>query len=66
MNQQIIAAVIFLITYAIIVSERLHRTTAALVGAMLMILLGVLPQEEAFHEGPVKNLAYQSLQKSLK
>ena len=48
MNQTLLAGAIFLFTYAIIVSERLHRTTAALMGGMLMILLGILPQEEAF------------------
>ena len=48
MNQQLLAAVIFLITYAIIVSERIHRTTAALLGGMLMIVLGVVPQDEVF------------------
>ena len=48
MNQTLLAGAIFLFTYAIIVSERLHRTTAALMGGMLMVLLGILPQEEAF------------------
>ncbi len=47
MNQTIIAAVIFLVTYAIIVTERVHRTTAALMGGMLMIWAGVLDQETA-------------------
>lgn len=49
MNYQVLAVLIFLITYAIIVSERVHRTPAALLGGMLMILLGVLSQETAFH-----------------
>ncbi len=49
MNAALIASVIFLLTYAIIVSERLHRTTAALMGGLLMILSGVLSQEAAFH-----------------
>jgi len=48
MIQTIVAAVIFLVTYAVIVSERVHRTVAALAGAMLIIELGVLRQEEAF------------------
>ena len=48
MNQYLLAGGIFLITYLIIVSERLHRTLAALLGGMLMILLGVVSQEEAF------------------
>ncbi|HSQ26349.1 MAG TPA: ArsB/NhaD family transporter [Anaerolineales bacterium] len=48
MNMQVLAVILFLITYAIIVSERVHRTPAALLGGMLMILLGVLSQETAF------------------
>jgi len=43
----IAALVIFVITYAIIISEKLHRTIIALFGAVLMILLGVLNQEVA-------------------
>ncbi|NPA91901.1 MAG: ArsB/NhaD family transporter [Chloroflexi bacterium] len=49
MNTTWLAGAIFLFTYAIIVSERLHRTTAALMGGLLMILAGILTQEEAFH-----------------
>ena len=49
MNPQFLAAAIFLITYAIIVSERIHRTAAALLGGMLMIVFGVVSQEDAFH-----------------
>ena len=49
MNITVLAGGIFFLTYAIIVTERLHRTTAALMGGMLMILSGVVPQEEAFH-----------------
>jgi Na+/H+ antiporter NhaD/arsenite permease-like protein len=49
MSPQFLAAAIFLITYAIIVSERIHRTAAALLGGMLMIVLGVVSQEDAFH-----------------
>ena len=49
MNQVLLAASIFLITYAVIISERVHRTTAALLGGSLMILSGVVSQEEAFH-----------------
>jgi len=48
-SPQILVATIFLITYTIIVSERIHRTAAALMGGLLMIILGVISQEEAFH-----------------
>ncbi|RPI84472.1 MAG: hypothetical protein EHM41_13320 [Chloroflexi bacterium] len=43
-----LAIIVFVATYLIIISERLHRTTAALVGGTLMILLGVLSQDVAF------------------
>jgi Na+/H+ antiporter NhaD/arsenite permease-like protein len=43
-----IAAVVFLVTYALIASELVHKTIAALTGAVAMILLHVLSQEEAF------------------
>jgi len=48
-NSVWLAGGIFLITYALIVTERVHRTLAALLGGVAMILLGVLSQEEAFH-----------------
>lgn len=48
MNQSVIAAIIFVVTYALIVTERVHRTVAALLGGILVILLGILPQEKAF------------------
>ena len=43
-----LAGSIFLLTYALIVSERIHRTISALLGGVAMILF-VLPQENAFH-----------------
>lgn len=49
MSYSILAVVIFILTYAVIISERVHRTPAALLGGMSMILLGVLSQESAFH-----------------
>jgi Na+/H+ antiporter NhaD/arsenite permease-like protein len=42
-----LAAGIFLITYGLIIGERMHRTIAALLGGMAMILVGVLPQDQA-------------------
>jgi len=48
MNSVWLAGGIFLITYALIVTERVHRTVSALLGGVAMILLGVLPQEQAF------------------
>ncbi|MBK5108724.1 MAG: anion permease, partial [Anaerolineales bacterium] len=49
MNPTWFAAGIFLITYALIVSDRVHRTIAALLGGLTIILIGVLDQDQAFH-----------------
>lgn len=38
---------IFAVTYAIIISEKVHRTVIAIAGAILMILLGIINQERA-------------------
>jgi len=43
-----LAGSIFLLTYALIVSEKIHRTVSALLGGLAMILF-VIPQEVAFH-----------------
>ena len=48
MNPMWLAGSIFLLTYAFIVSERIHRTISALLGGIAMILF-VLPQEQAFN-----------------
>lgn len=48
MEQQAIWAIgIFLLTYGLIISEKIHRTILAMVGAILMIGLGILDQETA-------------------
>ncbi|MCR5833203.1 MAG: ArsB/NhaD family transporter [Selenomonadaceae bacterium] len=46
---EVMAAIIFVIMYAVIVSEKIHRTVAAMIGAVLMMLLGILSQEVAIH-----------------
>ena len=43
-----IAGGIFLVAYALIASERIDRTLVALLGAMLVIVVGVVDQREAF------------------
>ena len=48
-NATIVAIVIFVIAYALIISEKVHRTIVGLFGAMLMILFGILDQETAVH-----------------
>lgn len=44
-----IATIIFLLVYAVIVSEKIHKTIIALFGAGLMLVLKILEQHEAFH-----------------
>jgi Na+/H+ antiporter NhaD/arsenite permease-like protein len=44
-----IVAGLFLATYAVIVSERIDRTVMALLGGIMMILVGAIDQENAFH-----------------
>jgi Na+/H+ antiporter NhaD/arsenite permease-like protein len=42
------ATAIFILAYALIISEKIHKTVIALSGAALMIVLGIVTQEEAF------------------
>jgi Na+/H+ antiporter NhaD/arsenite permease-like protein len=44
-----IATSIFILAYALIVSEYIHKTTVAIFGAALMIVIGIVTQEDAFH-----------------
>jgi Na+/H+ antiporter NhaD/arsenite permease-like protein len=44
----IVAGGLFIAVYALIVTERIHRTLAALLGGSLMIVLGIVDQHEAF------------------
>ena len=48
MTALVLGAIVFVAIYVIIAAEWWHKTVAALVGGLLMILLGVLSQEEAF------------------
>lgn len=48
MNELAVASLIFSLTYLLIVSERIHKTMAALGGGIAMILFRVIDQEEAF------------------
>ncbi len=48
-KQVVIALSIFLLVYALIIAEKLHRTILAMAGAMALIALGVLTQERAIH-----------------
>ena len=44
-----IATALFLLAYGLIVSEKIHKTIVAIFGAALMIVLGIVTQEDAFH-----------------
>ncbi len=44
-----LAGIIFVLMYVVIVSEKIHRTVAAMLGAILMMLIGILDQETALH-----------------
>lgn len=45
----VLAGSLFILMYAVIVSEKIHRTVAAMLGALLMILSGILSQDTALH-----------------
>jgi len=47
-GEELLAGAIFLAIYALIVTVRIHRTLAALLGASLVILLKLVDQREAF------------------
>jgi Na+/H+ antiporter NhaD/arsenite permease-like protein len=47
-NSMVIALVIFIITYILIILEKINRTAVALFGAVLMVVFQTLSQEEAF------------------
>ncbi|HET9878219.1 MAG TPA: ArsB/NhaD family transporter [Candidatus Limnocylindria bacterium] len=46
----VVGLLVFLITYALIATERVHKTIAAMAGGVAMVLLGIVSQEEAFEE----------------
>src|SRR5918996_4110199 len=46
----VIGLAIFLLTYGLIATERIHKTIAAMAGGVAMILLGIVSQEHAFEE----------------
>ena len=43
-----LVGIIFVITYALIATDRIDKTVAALIGGSLVVVLGVVGQEEAF------------------
>ena len=47
LSSQWVSGSIFILTYVLIVSERINRAVVAMMAAVLMILSGVLSQQEA-------------------
>ncbi|MBF0521370.1 MAG: hypothetical protein HQK92_16790, partial [Nitrospirae bacterium] len=43
------STIIFIAAYAVIMSEKIHKTVVAIVGASLILILGILTQHEAFN-----------------
>ncbi len=46
--QAVTALVIFVLAYILIITERIHRTKIAIMGGVLLVVLRVMPQSEAF------------------
>ncbi|AHF80821.1 ArsB/NhaD family transporter [Thermococcus paralvinellae] len=46
MNQEAIAIAVFLFTYGLVVSERIHRAVAAMLGASVILFLRIVPWEK--------------------
>ncbi|CQR71992.1 Na(+)/H(+) antiporter NhaD [Sporomusa ovata DSM 2662] len=44
------SVIVFLITYALIISEKIHRMVVAMAGGLVMLLLGFLTQETALKD----------------
>ena len=44
-----LAAIIFVLMYMLIVSEKVHRTIVAMKGAIIMIIAGIMPVDTALH-----------------
>ncbi|MCD9025538.1 ArsB/NhaD family transporter [Cohnella silvisoli] len=50
MEQQAAWAIgIFLVIYALIITEKIHRTIVAMIGGILMVVFGIVDQETAMH-----------------
>jgi len=47
-NHVLVSLLVFLLTYAIIISDKINRTVIAMFGALLMVVFQVMPQEHAF------------------
>jgi Na+/H+ antiporter NhaD/arsenite permease-like protein len=45
----ILATGVFCVIYGVIISEKIHRTIIAMIGGILMVVLGIVNQETAIH-----------------
>lgn len=45
----VVAMSVFLLTYALIISEKIHRTIVAMIGGLAMVVLGIVDQSQALH-----------------
>ncbi len=50
--EQWLALAVFVVTFAAIIVEKVHKTLVALAGALAMLLLGLISQEHLLEEGP--------------
>ncbi|MCL2889207.1 MAG: ArsB/NhaD family transporter, partial [Eggerthellaceae bacterium] len=55
--QVIVAAIIFLVSYAFIISEKIDRSIIALTGALLMLLFGIVD----FHDSYTQHIHWETL-----
>ena len=46
----VLATIVFVVTYVLIATERVHRVAAALGGAAAMVLIGVVDADSTFHD----------------
>ena len=46
---EVLAGIVFILMYVVIVSEKIHRTVAAVLGALVMLYAGVLSMDSALH-----------------
>ena len=47
LNPMWVSTCVLVVTYAVIITEKINRSIVALIGAALMVVVGVLDQEEA-------------------
>ena len=61
--QQIIAVVIFIVTMTAIMTEKVHRTVAAMTGAILLLVTGILSLDTLKHTSSFEDALSKKLLK---